>query len=434
MTRFPRSRGPMRRIALGLLLLNGCYFTTPTHPADPEDDTMEPSVVDGGTDDDAPVGVELDADAPAVTDGGTALFDALPLSDALIPFDAPFATSDAMVDTGPTCSCTPARPVCLAASATCVQCAQESDCSGGTHCQTSPTSSLVNTCVQCRQESDCSGGTHCLVSTGQCVACLNASHCASRAAASACDTTTYQCRPCTSDNECASVPGLNVCQAGTCVQCAGAKRTACGEDRPACNATTFSCETCKADSDCSRFNKVCDEASARCVACTVDTEAARCGNRSCNPATFACTQTPRGSVEACSPCVADSECMTDHRCIALNFRGEALGGYCLRREPTGSGCAQPYPIRITRASLSRAPSANYCGFSEERTSCDAIRALLTNKGCPGGATECEAEGAVCGTVGTFIQRCSYTCTGSAECPAFAPCPTSGTNLYCGKSM
>lgn len=430
----------MRRYVLGLLLLSGCYWKTPTHDPQGADDTTDPASADAGDvdprdDQDGQTGIEtvdFDAGVAVLSDGAVVPLDAIALSDATEPLDAFMSARDTGVEAGPACSCSAAKPVCIPASGTCVQCTADSQCSAGTYCQTSPASPLVNTCVQCRQERDCTGGKHCLVETGQCVACLNANHCAGLPSTSACDEVTHQCRACTADAECSNIPGRAVCQAGTCVQCAGSKRAACGEDRPACSTTSFMCETCKADSDCSRFNKVCDEASAKCVECTVDSEAARCGMRSCNPATFTCTQTNRGSVDVCLPCLADSECVSNHRCIALTFGGASQGGFCLRQE--SATCVEPYSTRITRASLSRAASANYCGFSEQRTSCPAIRALLSNRACPNGSTDCDAPGAMCGTVGTLMQRCTYACTLSAECPAAAPCPTAGTNRYCGKSM
>jgi hypothetical protein len=429
----PEAMNMQRAITTAFLCLSvatsGCYFVPPTHPAPRKDGAVV-------LDDDAgeftePVegldgGVGPDGGLEPPMDGGVNNVDATTSFDSATSDSGPAPLVDAAL-----CNCTdPQKLSCVASSRTCVQCQEDSECGAGKHCQPSS-----NTCVECLGETDCTGGKHCLVAAGQCVACTGPEHCAGKATASYCDPGTHMCTNCRAgmDTDCANVPGLNVCQAGTCVQCAGAKRDACAtEDKPACSATTFTCDTCKADSDCTRFNKVCDEASARCVACTIDSEAARCGTRSCNPATFSCTQTNRGSLDVCLSCVADSECKSDQRCIALNFGSEPQGGFCMRRQ--SAACAEPYGIPITRTSLSKAASATYCGFSEQRTSCDAIRALQTNQQCSGGASDCDAAGAVCGTVGTLVQRCTYACTGSAECPTFAPCPTTGMNPYCGKSM
>jgi hypothetical protein len=188
------------------------------------------------------------------------------------------------------------------------------------------------------------------------------------------------------------------------------------------------------DGDCARFQKVCDEVVGACVGCTIDSEAAQCAGKSCNPATKACTQTALKSVDECHKCTADSECLdANHRCVAMNYQGTARGGYCLRRQ--SAVCTRPYGTETTRGSLSGAPIETYCGVDELVTSCEAVLALLMDKGCPSGqASQCEAPGAICGTVGGFPQRCSYGCEASRSCPDVLDlaCPTSGNNKFCGK--
>lgn len=370
----------------------GCYAAPAKHQVgDPSGDLDSGQHID-------PVGTD-EADASASDDDR----DAEPDLDG----DGAEVEEDAHADAGPRCSCTDAAaPICIEAT---------------------------GACVQCRNALDCAPGEHCLVATGQCVGCLDVSHCAGRASASFCEPATNECSGCRDgvDGDCNNVPGLNVCQLGTCVQCAGTRRAACGETAAACGAS-FSCEGCKADADCQRFSKVCDEATGSCVACTVDSEAAQCGGKSCNPATHACTQTDRASVELCSRCVADSECKPDHRCIPMNFQGASRGGYCMKRV-TG-GCSPPFGVPIKRASLSGAAAEDYCGISEGKTSCEAVLALRSDRVCADGqASQCGAEGAVCGNVNHLTPpRCSYACDVSAECPAPFPCPMSGMDKYCGK--
>lgn len=199
-----------------------------------------------------------------------------------------------------------------------------------------------------------------------------------------------------------------------------------------CKCASVSCEACKADADCQRFGMMCDEAAGTCVACTIDSEAVQCGGKSCNPVTHDCTQTDRASIDVCGRCVADSECKSDHRCIPMNFRGASRGGYCMK--PLSSGCSQPFGVPIKRASLSGAASENYCGINEGSTSCEAVLALLLDRVCADGqASQCGAEGAVCGNVnGLTPPRCSYACEGLIVCPETIPCPLSGTDRYCGK--
>jgi hypothetical protein len=321
--------------------------------------------------------------------------------------DAGADEEDAQAEAGPRCSCTdPEQPICI---------------------------ETTGLCVQCRETNDCAASEHCMVATGQCVGCLDASHCAGRPSASFCEPATHTCTACRDgvDADCSNVPGLNVCQTGTCVQCAGTRRAACGEAAAACSAS-FACEGCKADADCQRLGKVCDEAAGSCVACTVDSEAVQCGAKSCNPATHACTQTDRASVDLCSRCVADSECKPDHRCVPMNFQGANRGGYCMKR--LSSGCSLPFGVMITRASLSGATAEEYCGIAEGSASCEAVLARLSDRLCADGqSSQCGAEGAVCGNVnGLTPPRCTYACQTSVECPDLVPCPTAGTDKYCGK--
>jgi hypothetical protein len=215
----------------------------------------------------------------------------------------------------------------------------------------------------------------------------------------------------------------------TCNVTATCANTDGGHD---CKCASVSCEACKADADCQRFGMVCDEAAGTCVACTIDSEAVQCRGKSCDPATHACTQTDRAGVDLCGRCVADSDCKVDHRCIPMNFQGVSRGGHCMKRV-TG-GCSRPFGAPpIKRASLSGAAAEDYCGISEDRMSCEAVVALFSDRRCADGqASQCGAEGAVCGTVGALTLRCSYRCEVSAECPALFPCPTSGMDNYCGK--
>jgi hypothetical protein len=361
----------MRRtfIMIALSGLFGCYLKTPTHDGE----------LDGGSEQsDASsqdAEVEIDADADNMEDA-----------------DARAAT----------CACSAPTRICLPETLR---------------------------CVECQRDSDCGNGAHCLTASGQCVECLDASHCANRATASVCEPTLHRCSPCRTDADCSNVDGLRVCNAGSCVQCAGERRSACGEDKPACNAQ-LTCAVCTADADCQRFGKVCDEASARCVACTLDSEKAQCGTKSCDPMTKQCTQTERASVALCNRCVADSECMADQRCIDLSFAGSPRGGYCMQRI---SACAPPFQAPpLNRVSRSGAALDDYCGIVEQRTSCEAILALQATQSCSE-ASQCNAPGAFCASLnGGIAKTCTYACETNFECPDTIPCRGTGTDKYCGR--
>jgi hypothetical protein len=296
---------------------------------------------------------------------------------------------DAETDAGdafPACTCSSDKPVCLG-DGTCVECTMDHSkaCTGA-----KPVCGSQNTCVQCTEAhfSACTGTTP------------------------ACDTQANACVACNTDSHCA-------------------------ESSPACSLPQHTCGKCTEDADCTRFGKVCHEMTGTCVACTVDSEAAQCGDKSCNPATKQCTQTVRKTIQQCDACVADSECLTDHRCIEMFFGlGAArvsLGGRCMKRGVTG--CMFPYSgAPINRQSLSGATTESYCGVAEERTSCEAIRKLQQGASCStGGDQTCGAPGALCRRVNNTDDLCTYTCEASAECPSVFACPTSGNDKYCGKN-
>lgn len=268
------------------------------------------------------------------------------------------------------------------------------------------------------------------------------------------------CVECTAADRRACVGNKSVCgPSNVCVQCTESEKTACATPMPACDPQTHlcvacnmdpecaettpvctaqhTCEKCSQDAHCKRFGKVCDEAAGSCVACTIDSEALQCGNNSCNPATKQCTLTPRASVAQCQACVADSECETNHRCLEMFFGTGAarmsLSGRCMKRSSTG--CALPYGgAPISRQSLSGAPAENYCGISEARTSCEAIRKLQQGAGCSAGNdSACAAPGALCRTVNSISNICSYACENNLECPMNAACPATGADKHCGKN-
>ncbi len=251
-------------------------------------------------------------------------------------------------------------------------------CGGGTpHCL------LANeTCVACLLDGDCTGGaaTRCEPTTHACVACLGASDCAS-ATASRCDTTSHACAACAVNADCAHLAGTGVCEAGTCVVCSVTDETACGAN-------------------------------------------------SCDPATHACTTTPRGSVTTCRACRADSECASAmERCVPMQFMGASHGSYCLRQGAVG--CMRPYTVPTpARVTASGAAAAAYCGVDEDATTCEAVQALTSDTACtaPG---DCGASGLAdgrCETVNLVANRCTYSCGLSSQCPSGANCGAGG---YCG---
>ena len=188
-----------------------------------------------------------------------------------------------------------------------------------------------------------------------------------------------------------------------------------------------------------RDSNVCEE--GLCVDCTADLEAETCPEgKSCNPKTHQCTDTDVGSLDVCEECVADSECGDDgvpsdaFRCVPMYYPNmetrfpDDATGFCLKI--TEGGCQQPYSITLTnRASLSAEDGYSYCGINESLATCPAVRALVQNDRCDGGADEeCPQPTGLCRRVGDLENRCTYLCSDAVECKE-APVPGS----TCGPS-
>ncbi|MBX3246210.1 MAG: hypothetical protein KF901_03430 [Myxococcales bacterium] len=89
---------------------------------------------------------------------------------------------------------------------------------------------------------------------------------------------------------------------------------------------------------------------------------------------------------------------------------------------------------MTRTSVSGHEAVAYCGINEEQTTCEAVLALRDDWRCTGtdgrcgpeGEPEVEVPGALCRRVGASSNRCTYACTGTAQCrPSGEPGTTCG---------
>ena len=247
----------------------------------------------------------------------------------------------------------------------------------------------------------------------------------------------HGCVECTHEDPSFCTAQNKVCNSddsNTCVQC-NLSEDCKDPANPVCNDHV--CEPCKEDSECSTRGSICDEAGplkGQCVKCTADADdELRCGAFSCDPAIGTCTETTRGTVKICEPCVADSECMASHKCIPLFFgeNMEPQGGFCMK--VAESGCSLPYGATpISRESLSGATTAAYCGINEKLTSCSAITALDSGKDCANGDDSlCDARGARCEAVNNIADRCTYSCEFAGECPSGAQCRGPDGEKYCG---
>ena len=160
----------------------------------------------------------------------------------------------------------------------------------------------------------------------------------------------------------------------------------------------------------------CDADEGLCVECKPASEALDCGSTSCNPATFECTDTVRGSRDVCESCVSDSDCGTDLACVPMWLGNTPrVTGYCLY--PTDQGlCQQPFALVLPqdRESLSGAEATRYCGVNEQLATCEAVWALVDDAECETDL-DCPAAG-LCREVGELGLQCSYECAGAGACP------------------
>jgi len=200
----------------------------------------------------------------------------------------------------------------------------------------------------------------------------------------------------------------------TCAQCA--ESDDCTDPEASVCNDQNECVACTDDDGCSHFDdtKHCLAETNTCVQCTIELETDKCGAKSCDPATHACTDTTRNTVETCESCVADSECIANHHCVPMEYKGAERGGYCL--ETTEGGCSEPYATTLSgRVTMSGTNGLSFCGIKEQLTTCEAVLALVAGKKCPQGDSECP-EGGVCRKVGNLSDnRCTYECTGVVQC-------------------
>jgi hypothetical protein len=245
--------------------------------------------------------------------------------------------------TGPGQCLDPAKPICYPPNGDglCVQCTDETTCSGATPqcntttkqcvpcvgegvrtgaCNADQVCNSLNLCVQCLTDAQCDGETpRCNTATNTCVACLNSAQCGSPTA-SRCNTASYTCATCNSDAQCES--DLPFCSSGRCVSCKDDSQ--CGGDR--CDPNTGTCVNCLGNGDCGDDTLArCDTNSHTCAGCNANNQCGvRFGNRqlcridqgTCvecvqNAQCAADTQASRceQSTGLCSPCRADADCL-----------------------------------------------------------------------------------------------------------------------------
>lgn len=310
-----------------------------------------------------------------------------------LPYCGPDSSCVQCTESG---QCGPGSPRCDNNS--CGDCADSNDC---TRFAASPVCGLNGSCVECLpgEESACGDDRVCDTNGNTCVACNVDADCTSADTAKCVDN---ECVDCDADEQCQNIDEgaeLDSCLAGDCVDC---RMDPLSPDDPSHNPL---------------------ENSKRETGCT--------GNVSCNPASNTCTSTELASAGKCDPCVSDSECTAGHRCVEVFFQGVSQQGRCVLAAPdTGCLAERPFGVALLdRPSASSAELDNYCGISEDITTCEAVLALQrTITGCTTEDTSvCAADGARCETISLTPNSCTYSCGVDSQCPTGISCEGG----YCG---
>jgi hypothetical protein len=217
-----------------------------------------------------------------------------------------------------------------------------------------------------------------------------------------CDEGSRACVACLSDDDCQDT------EAGHCVA---------GE-----------CGICGKDEHCEHFDdahRQCDPADGACVGCSVATEAADCGEFTCDPSTRQCTTVERNTLDPCEPCVSDTQCKsangTESRCVPTNFMGMPHGTYCLSDRTTmaNDACVSPLGGPVTLTSVGGV-KASYCAPNFAVTTCELV--LQFGDTCDDD-DDCGAPGkedGLCRDEGG-TSRCTYGCTFGTDCPTGRSC-------------
>jgi hypothetical protein len=254
------------------------------------------------------------------------------------------------------------------------------------------------------------------------VQCLGDGHCPSDKTPQCVD---HECSACTDNDACADHDVKLLCDKdassstkGQCVQCT--ENRDCENPTPQC--TAHQCVSCTSSAACKGLTETpaCNtrqnvETSGQCVECTAANETMKCGNKACDRHLGTCTGKSRGSVSLCEPCVADSECVDDAKCVMQKLGTKELGRHCFWVNTEGKNCSvdqpafRPYATLATLRSVDGSEDEDYC---QPVTTCSAI--LSANGSCSPSA-QCGEEGVddgVCLGGGT----CSYPCQHTYECP------------------
>ena len=178
----------------------------------------------------------------------------------------------------------------------------------------------------------CGGGEpHCNMTSGECVECLDSSHCAGQ-----------QCSPegvcveCLDASHCTD-PLRPFCLASNCVACEDAAD--CDATNPVCETPAQTCGDCTNRGHCLRYSDLpsCNVTTGQCVECDIPNQSADCADTALTPACSAtgqCVQCNNNSfctAATASRCEGNScaPCMNNTDCGHIAGRNRCDGGRCV---------------------------------------------------------------------------------------------------------
>jgi hypothetical protein len=225
----------------------------------------------------------------------------------------------------------------------------------------------------------------------------------------------FECVQCTEDSHCDGF-----CESNRCVECRLDTHSDCS-DPAAAQCSAGSCVPCTEASQCPSTLPICDTSGGDgvCIQCTTT---AQCETgHSCDLLTNLCVAVTPFSLSTCEACTNDDQCAAGgasvSRCIALQYEGAPRGHYCLPEIPAGGCTERPYTVgALNRESINGHIPRNYCGITENLTTCEAVLGLFAERRCPGGDSDCPS-GAFCRNLagGAAPTRCTYPCATASQC-------------------
>ncbi|MEZ4268534.1 MAG: MopE-related protein, partial [Myxococcota bacterium] len=273
--------------------------------------------------------------------------------------------------------------VCSGASAICVQCVSDTQCSGSTpHCNVA-----TNKCVECVNAEQCDDGVQCTVDAcGEGNVCTHtASQPGTACDGGVCSGDTKKCVECVSDTQCSGDESHCNVASNTCVECVSSEHCddslectvdACSEghtcsntlaeagapcDGGVCSGDTTMCVECASDADCGGDNPHCNPTTNGCVACVtaahcddeIECTVDACGSNNTCSNGLAEAGAPcdggvcSGDTTMCVECVADTQCggdiphcnTADNSCVECVNAGQcADGDACSEDACDGNKC------------------------------------------------------------------------------------------------